>query len=428
MSMYFVSIVWLARTCAASILESLPDFPDGTLLYTQYTPTTDELEPLEPIRWIPRVENRELPELDFRKIEEYQTAVDSLNVLYSPSAIMAGEWVPVNTTSVMHMNQILANRLDTVVMISENNPFDMNTPAVVKYQVDLSSSLIHPLITEYVIMKFINDNSRHLNSPIIPKVFFVSPSVRLVDRRTLKTEFRMKQSPRVSCLATGRCPVRYMVMERGGMSLESLISFCPNHRLPLIDGMRILRQLFVALKHIHSLGIIHGDIHRGNIVRSLKDKSSVLLIDFGRSKIYNPQNPYPETPVRPKEQVATKQFFSHWKLQGYMPSFRDDMFGALYAVAIQTGGRNFGKYMDDAESQGAREWLIKFFQNEDLFYNPFSRVHTTVYANHLEEEDRAIVQETLNVIQWEIGSMTSVNDFPKHDLLIGYVDTILSIL
>ena len=184
-------VFWLGSSaCDASILNTLPNFPNGTSLYTQYTPTISDLEPLEPIRWIPRVEGRDLPHLDLWNIGEYQVAIDNLNVLHSPSVIMGGEWVPVNSSvSIMHMSEILANRFDTVIMIADNNPFDSATPAVAKYQVDLNAlGGIHPLIMEYAIMKYIDENFNE-DDGIIPKVYFVSPAVRLVGRRTFRVRF-----------------------------------------------------------------------------------------------------------------------------------------------------------------------------------------------------------------------------------------------
>lgn len=72
------------------------------------------------------------------------------------------------------------------------------------------------------------------------------------------------------------------------MSLN-LYHFIRNNKFRGLENTLVKRisvQILIALRHIHSLGIIHRDLKLENILLKHENKSSVKLIDFGSSTMH----------------------------------------------------------------------------------------------------------------------------------------------
>lgn len=52
-------------------------------------------------------------------------------------------------------------------------------------------------------------------------------------------------------------------VDSDGNSLKGIPKF---YRFPKIIGKRILRNVLHGLKHLHAHGVVHGDLHKGNIL------------------------------------------------------------------------------------------------------------------------------------------------------------------
>jgi len=78
----------------------------------------------------------------------------------------------------------------------------------------------------------------------------------------------------------------YMVMEECSQSLWSLLDGKP--RLVESDIMRNLKQMLIAIAHVHSVGVVHRDIKPDNFL-STSDGSTLKLCDFGLSKVLPPK-------------------------------------------------------------------------------------------------------------------------------------------
>lgn len=66
-----------------------------------------------------------------------------------------------------------------------------------------------------------------------------------------------------------------------GASLSDLKKRRTNNRFSLSTVLRTSRQMLVALKDVHEMGIIHRDIKPANFVIGHKDPKRIFLIDFG---------------------------------------------------------------------------------------------------------------------------------------------------
>ena len=423
-------------------MQDLPAFPEGPTIFPGYIPS-ERLVPLSPLgtgcaiissalvsqaRYTESTLTRIHPEFASWLLRKRE--VDKRMLVSSPLLTKKGELIPFgHILAILNLHvPPFAHRSESVLFYAESNPFNTTIPAVVKYQTDcyeraMKKSEIHPLLKEYFFMKLIYVNSPNLQ--IVPQPFFVSPQARMGTVCTEKTDFIMDDRTRDFCASSN---IRYLVMESGGISLEDIISFCPNYTLPFLDGMNILKQLFVALKQIHSLGIVHGDIHRGNVVRSLRNGERVKIIDFGLAKLLRPGEVFPEVPVRNGTSIRARMHFSPWKYAGYVTSFRDDVYGALSAIAISMGGMRYMRSIDRAEEANNQAFFISRMNGNDLFTIPTTG--ESIVEEHLgiNEESKQVGKILTNLTSIVLSSQSVVNGKPPHDTLIDLVDEILAII
>jgi serine/threonine protein kinase len=69
-----------------------------------------------------------------------------------------------------------------------------------------------------------------------------------------------------------------------GMSLTEFASKQANGILTEVDGIKVMRQLALALAEMHQKGVLHRDIKPDNLLVS--DKGGLMLIDFGSAREY----------------------------------------------------------------------------------------------------------------------------------------------
>jgi serine/threonine protein kinase len=101
------------------------------------------------------------------------------------------------------------------------------------------------------------------------------------------------------------------------------------------DALRIINACCEALKHAHSLGILHGDLKPTNVLVS--DDGTAKLMDFGSA-------PSPGSPVAAGSEptlAATPLYASPQILAGQSPELRDDVYSlACLSYNIFSGGRH----------------------------------------------------------------------------------------
>ncbi|KAI0560940.1 inactive serine/threonine-protein kinase VRK3 [Gracilaria domingensis] len=83
----------------------------------------------------------------------------------------------------------------------------------------------------------------------------------------------------------------YFVMNKFGKSVSQLWKEA-NYKLRPCTILRITYDVLKILEDLHSNGVAHGDIHAGNIVSggAGQEKSTLFLIDFGKSSPLTPTN------------------------------------------------------------------------------------------------------------------------------------------
>lgn len=114
----------------------------------------------------------------------------------------------------------------------------------------------------------------------------------------------------------------YLSMDYVGQNIESLIDNC-GKRFSLKRALRVARDAALALEHMHSKGIVHGDVKTGNILVSNGD---VKLSDYGLS--YDTRR---KIPPKIKDTVfGTPAFIAPEYLMGREPHPKGD----IYALGV----------------------------------------------------------------------------------------------
>jgi serine/threonine protein kinase len=213
---------------------------------------------------------------------------------------------------------------------------------VVEHVTDCND-VLSPLVQEYVFRKIINDED------ISPKVSYLSPAVRPADLPLQLARFRGQSLDKFfrECSHLGSS-VRFLVQERAGISLASFARYNVQYHSPrFAQGLiRIGREILDKLEVLHSLGIVHGDIHAGNIVHKTPAQDiGEMSIDF---RLINFQHAmfFPAYFNRPKNGKDYSNFrtryLSLWQLSGERIGPRDDILRLIYVLGdILSKGKYF---------------------------------------------------------------------------------------
>jgi serine/threonine protein kinase len=216
-----------------------------------------------------------------------------------------------------------------------------NQSVVVKYSSDShlrapdveTHSLDHPLVTEYMFLSLLNKTG------VAPSVFYISPPAVLPREGFNTTRFvgRFLADYMAESIELG-AQVRFLVMEKvNGASWDTVVEYT-NKDLSVNSTKLLLsatRTLIDVLELIHEVGVVHGDIHGGNIMFRTQEGEDnfvqVLLIDFEYAVLMANSfgAPVGDLPVG----LFNLDFLSPWQLGGFRKGPRDDIFRTIELLA-----------------------------------------------------------------------------------------------
>lgn len=114
-----------------------------------------------------------------------------------------------------------------------------------------------------------------------------------------------------------------------GRSLRSKLS--GSHRMTWRQTVALLVQVCDALSYAHKQGIIHRDLKPENImIRSTDGAEKVVLIDFGLSKLTDPDMAEVQKLTRTGDLIGSVNYLSPELCKGLRPDLRSD----IYAVGV----------------------------------------------------------------------------------------------
>ena len=221
---------------------------------------------------------------------------------------------------------------------------------VIKYQANCLElkRRVHPLLVDYWLAKVSGDTAELIakaqtdeliaagdtNAYVRPtyptaRVYFVSPPGALPKSRDKRTNFSSSLVERRKCTDNGGV-VRFLVMERVTNCLATTVrGGSVSGVLGPESAIGVTAGVVEVVERLHATGVIHGDIHQGNVCRrESAPGDGWVLIDLGMGSFVDS-----ETDVGMALPEANHQFLTPWQLEGKALARRDDMYSCLHLGA-----------------------------------------------------------------------------------------------
>jgi hypothetical protein len=305
----------------------------------------------------------------------------------------------------------IARSVDSIVFGVESRNL------IIKYQSNCRTlkKFLMDLQLDYWFIRYVTS----IDPTITPRVYFLSPPVKLPPFRVPKTAFAMSEEEYVKCAAHPRSKVRYMVMDRAEVSVFDLIKTEGVGResrffQSLEMGMTIIRKL----KTLHAHEIVHADIHPGNIVILHSEDEEFGLIDFGKSFFDSDQK-------SATDWWDPHCYLSHFNLQGHRLAFRDDVYKTLLAAAFLMNEKStvYDVCVELGNSK-KRDELIELHSSKFIFDPPDGDVVEIAFPS-LGPEQRSIVRDSLSTALELARSVADVRELPNHDAILDHLEVAL---
>ena len=258
---------------------------------------------------------------------------DAENAFGAPRLDQIGELVMENSSATMlPIGELLVTTATAAIFAVRDD-----ATRVVKYFHNcFDLELVHPLLRGYVFLKSLE------GLHVTPRVHYLSPPVRFPPWITSKPSCRINSAARAECAAHPGVQIRFMVMDRVWTSLDNrvLSRYWVGRRSLVNESIQMVASLIEAIERIHDQGVVHGDIHWGNVVLVKRgEQQSIALIDFGNAMFVDEMVALPEMARAPRS--LNHCLLSHWNIEGFRFSYRDDVYKALLLLAFLINGSPF---------------------------------------------------------------------------------------
>ena len=216
------------------------------------------------------------------------------------------------------------------------------------------------------------------------------------EKAVLSSIEKLGISPRVVpksslSLSTG-CELRSFVMDFvGGEALDAYFANRGNH-VDFKIIAEIVRLTLKALEKLHNSGIVHADIHPGNVVYN-EGMSAVKLIDYGRAKSFVDSTGSHVASTRvPLDPNLNPVILSPAELRGYSTSRSDDVFRLAEMMIYLIEGPVGIADKQWVRENGFRVQAFVFPPLHTLIYRKENRVFTPSIPKALQEFYREAVK------------------------------------
>lgn len=291
---------------------------------------------------------------------------------------------------------------------------------VVKYQhncYDLGN--VHPLLRDYIFLQEL------AGSGLAPAAQYLSPPVRVPASVTPKTAFGMRPANRASCAENEGGQIRFMVMERVLWTLDNRVWDLHRigRRFPVRHSIHLTASLIKTIQRLHGHGIVHGDVHWGNVAMVERGDRQILnLIDFGNAMFVDEMHRLPIMAREPRS--VNHCLLSHWNIEGYRISFRDDVFRALLVGAFLINGMPFSDLCVYLETNV--EEMLRFKREGFIFSTPSGpdRIDGLDFDTNTKRFVRRRLFNALNMAR----SVEGIDERPNYDFIISQLMAAVRVL
>ena len=275
-----------------------------------------------------------------RKLALQQPFMDEVNDAFTPRLYERFEVVP-KLGRVTLGTELFRGEFSIIFALVEYPQF------VIKYQTDCEcrSHEVHPLLPDFWM------GSIASSVGVGPNPQCVSPAALLPPFETIKTMFRISGERRHKCVKKDAV-VRYMVMDRVGPSLHSLAPRPDGTYVDVHTGLEMTVEILKLVQRLHAAGIIHGDVHGGNVCESASG-DELTLVDFGSALFLDAES---DRPIRPRlswDDIA----LTPWQLEGLPFSRRDDVYKVLVTSMFAIVGTELEKVISAQFELGLESFL-----------------------------------------------------------------------
>jgi hypothetical protein len=319
------------------------------------------------------------------------------------------------------LDRLLARKRD--VMIFTTNLRVREKETIIKYQLDCGLGSEHPLLEDDVVHSLMRDfwfQMKVQDLDICPEVFNLSPPSEVPQFRTPKYNFKISLDELHDCWANRYSSVRYMLMEKISGTADHLIfrekEVTAWQRFN--EGLDILLSLIPKLEAMHDRGIIHGDVHPGNVAL-LGGTKNYGFLDFGRAFLAEEYDNKPQRSGFLKQGYRIHCYVSYYFIEGYRYGYRDDMLNLLMVGSFVMGGSPLFDLCTSLRNNA--NGLHMFYRNFNTFaYN--SLVDRAI--PFLLQKEKESITDMLHLALVHARSVWDVEARPRYSVIYDLISSI----
>ena len=290
---------------------------------------------------------------------------------------------------------------------------------------------------------------------VTPNVYYLSPMIEIKVGGSVKTKSVTFSKHWVACQRLG-AKVQMMLQDKGGDTVDSHMALIrnihPGSPTILRAGLYIGLKTISMLDGLHGLGILHGDIHGGNILfkhpkssPALYDASidDLMLVDLGMATLLSVG--FNTATSAPLESHLNPMNLSPWHLAGERLGRRDDVYRAIEMMAVMLSGGKldaaFNKVLETqwmSASHGGKQVLsdaalaaltvhsMRLAKSYNLFTHDPELGYECLGGMGLEDSHRIEFESGLQSVMNLVKSLTGPDDEPPYAdmirILQGLID------
>jgi len=308
---------------------------------------------------------------------------------------------------------------------------ESSEPAEIEHARKLKNENFERLRGEFIIMRVLGS----LPNPLVPRAYalsaisrFFGADVSIMDKVFGKPGWTKKEleSDLERCSGAGSY-YQGLLQEYVGPDLRKVFtaksSLFPTSFLRQVLMMG--RRLVGVLWRLHDLGVVHGDIHAGNIAFKFKKSSrspadydpfedELVLIDFGYHRLIT--RDYGTGEDERLDSSLNEKLLSPWHLRFKRIGRRDDLFRLMETLSDLLYRFVHGRSL---RSLFPRD-RIKLISAK-MHFNYFSYIYSKIRYNFIPKKAQAAMEEMSSALKL-ISSIKHVDDRPPYEAIIVHFE------